>query len=101
MSNELAKYLNSRRRFKDELAVKKQVKIAKAHGLSEKDKAIKEPHRMVKHHAMDCGNPGCYLCGNPRHIHKDGLTAQEKKLFQDVEKTRDRHSNGTLPEDEE
>jgi hypothetical protein len=100
MSNELAKYLNSRRRFKDELAVKKQVKIAKAHGLSEKDKAIKEPHRMSKHHAMDCGNPGCYLCGNPRHIHKDGLTAQEKKLFQDVEKTRDRHSNGTLPEEE-
>jgi hypothetical protein len=100
MSNELAKYLNSRRRFKDELAVKKQVKIAKAHGLSEKDKAIKEPHRMVKHHAMDCGNPGCYLCGNPRHIHKDSLTTQEKKLFQDVEKTRDRHSNGSLPEEE-
>jgi hypothetical protein len=100
MSNELAKYLNSRRRFKDELAVKKQVKIAKAHGLSEKDKAIKEPHRMSKHHAMDCGNPGCYLCGNPRHIHKDGLTTQEKKLFQDVEKTRDRHSNGSLPEEE-
>jgi hypothetical protein len=100
MSNELAKYLNSRRRFKDELAVKKQVKIAKAHGLSEKDKAIKEPHRMAKHHAMDCGRPGCAMCGNPRHIHKDGLTTQEKKLFQDVEKTRDRHSNGTLPEEE-
>jgi hypothetical protein len=100
MSNELAKYLNSRRRFKDELAVKKQVKIAKAHGLSEKDKAIKEPHRMAKHHAMDCGRPGCAMCGNPRHIHKDGLTAQEKKLFQDVEKNRDRHSNGTLPEEE-
>jgi hypothetical protein len=101
MSNELAKYLNSRRRFKDELAIKKQTKIAKAHGLTDKDKAVKEPHRLAKHHAMDCGNPGCYLCGNPRHLHKDGLTAQEKKLFQDVEKSRDRHSNGTLPEDEE
>lgn len=101
MSNELAKYLNSRRRFKDELAIKKQVKIAKEHGLSEKDKAVKEPHRLAKHHAMDCGNPECYLCGNPRKTHKDKLTTQEKKLFQDVEKTRDRHSNGILPKDEE
>lgn len=101
MSNELAKYLNSRRRFKDELAIKKQTKIAKAHGLSDKDKAVKEPHRLVKHHAMDCGNPGCYLCGNPRHIHKDGLTTQEKRLFQDLEKTSDKRSNGALPEEEE
>ena len=101
MSNELAKYLNSRRRFKDELAIKKQTKIAKAHGLTDKDKAVKEPHRLAKHRAMDCGNPECYLCGNPRKTHKDKLTAQEKKLFQDVEAKRDRHSNGALPEEEE
>jgi hypothetical protein len=94
MSNELAKFLNSRRRFKDETAIKKQVKIAKAHGLSSKDKAIKEPHRLAKHHAMDCGQPGCAMCGNPRHIHKDKLTAQEKRLYQDVEKVTDKHSNG-------
>jgi hypothetical protein len=100
MSNELAKYINSRRRFKDETAIKKQVKIAKAHGLSSKDKAVKEPHRLAKHHAMDCGRPGCAMCGNPRHIHKDGLTAQEKRLFQDTESIRDRHSNGTTSADE-
>ena len=100
MSNELAKYLNSRRRFKDELAIKKQVKIAKEHGLSEKDKAIKEPHRMAKHHAMDCGQSGCMLCGNPRKVFNE-MTTQEKRMFQDVEKTRDRHSNGILPKDEE
>lgn len=100
MSNELAKYINSRRRFKDETAIKKQVKIAKAHGLSSKDKAVKEPHRLAKHHAMDCGRPGCAMCGNPRHIHKDGLTAQEKRLFQDTESIRDRHSNGTPSVDE-
>lgn len=97
MSNELAKYLNSRRRFLDENAVKKQVKIAKAHGLTNKDKAVKEPHRLAKHHAMDCGRPGCAMCGNPRHIHKDSLTAQEKKLFQDLDHTSDKHSNGLLP----
>lgn len=100
MANELAKYLNSRRRLKDENAVKKQLKIAKQHGLTSRDKAVKEPHRMAKHHAMDCGNPGCYLCGNPRKTHKDKLTTQEKRLFQDVEKITDKHSNG-LKDDKE
>jgi hypothetical protein len=100
MANELAKFLNSQRRHRDELAVKKQVKIAKAHGLTNKDKAVKEPHRLAKHHVMDCGNPECYVCGNPRKTHKDKLTAQEKRLFQDVEKTTDKHSNGIPPSDE-
>ena len=100
MANELAKYLNSRRRQKDENAVNKQLKIAKQHGLTSKDKSVKEPHRMAKHHAMDCGNPGCYLCGNPRKSHKDKLTTQEKRLFQDVEHITDKHSNG-LKNDQE
>jgi hypothetical protein len=100
MANELAKFLNSQRRHRDELAVKKQVKIAKAHGLSNKDKVIKEPHRLAKHHAMDCGISGCPLCSNPRRSHKDTLTAQEKRLFQDVEKTTDKHSNGLSPSED-
>lgn len=101
MANELAKYLNSRRRQQDENAVKKQLKIAKQHGSSASDnKVVKEPHRLAKHHAMDCGRPGCAMCGNPRHIHKDKLTAQEKRLFQDVEQITDRHSNG-LKNDQE
>ena len=99
MSNDLAKYLNSRRRFKDQNAIKKQVKSAKAHGLTDKDKAVKEPHRLAKHHAMDCGNPDCYLCGNPRKTHKDKLTTQEKRMFQDVDHTTDKHSNGLPPKD--
>lgn len=53
---------------------------------------------MAKRHAMDCGNPHCYLCGNPRKTHKDKLTQQEKRLFQDLDKTTDRHSNG-LPKE--
>lgn len=94
MSTEQDKFKHSKRIQKDGNAVKKQVKIAKAHGLTEQNRTVKEPHRMVKHHAMDCGNPECYLCGNPRKTHKDKLTSQEKRLFQDVEKTTDRHSNG-------
>lgn len=100
MSNETAKYINSRRRHKNDVAIARQVKIAKAHGLTNKDKAIKEPHRLEKHHAMDCGNPDCYLCGNPRKTHKDKLTAQEKRLFQDTEKITDKHSNGLSPSED-
>ena len=99
MSTEEDKFKNSKRRLKDENAVKKQTKIAKAHGLTDKDKAVKEPHRMAKHHAMDCGQPGCMLCGNPRKIFKE-LTQQEKRLFQDVDTPNDKHSNG-LKNDQE
>jgi hypothetical protein len=94
MSNDTAKFLNSRRRHKTDVAIARQVQIAKAHGLTNSDKAIKEPHRLAKHNTMDCGNPKCPLCGNPRRSHKDTLTAQEKRLFQDVERVTDRHSNG-------
>jgi hypothetical protein len=101
MANELAKYLNSRRRQKDENAIRKQVKIAKEHRVSEYNPGEpRQPHRFAKRHAMDCGNPKCFMCGNPRKTHKDKLTAQEKRLFQDTEKITDRHSNG-LQNDQE
>ena len=98
MSNEKAKFLNSQRRHKNDVAIARQVKIAKAHGLTNKDRAIKEPHRMAKHHAMDCGQPGCMLCGNPRKVFKE-RTTQEKRMYQDVERTTDKHSNGLPPKD--
>ena len=101
MSNDTAKYINSRRRHKNDVAIARQVRIAKANGLGFHNKDIKEPHRLAKHHVMDCGNPQCPLCGNPRRTHKDTLTAQEKRLFQDVEKTSDKHSNGLLKQIED
>ena len=100
MSNETAKYINSRRRHKNDVAIARQVRIAKSHGLGFHDKAIKEPHRMAKHHAMDCGQPGCMPCGNPRKIFKE-RTAQEKRMYQDMEKVTDKHSNGIYPKDDE
>ena len=78
---------------RDENAIKKQVKIARAHGMN-----VKEPHKFAKHHALDCGQPGCVLCGNPRKTFSE-LTTQEKRLFQDVEQLRDKHSNGLLKND--
>ena len=101
MSNDLAKFINSQRRHKTDVKISRQVQIARQHGLTSRDKAVKEPHRLAKHHAMDCGQPGCVMCGNPRHIHKDRLTAQEKRMFQDLEQIRDKHSNGITPKDPE
>ncbi len=99
MSKEEDKFKNSKRRHADETAIKKQTKIAKEHNhiKSEFNPKVDQPHRFNKHHAMDCGNPECYLCGNPRKTHKDKLTAQEKRMMQDLDKVTDKHSNGKLP----
>lgn len=99
MSHESDKFKNSARRFADENAIKKQVRIAKSHSTFNQQN-VKEPHRLIKHHAMDCGNPECYICGNPRKTHKDKLTAQEKRIYQDTEKITDKHSNGLKPKEE-
>jgi hypothetical protein len=99
MSKEEDKFKHSKRLLKDDNAIKKQVKIAKEHKISEYNPREIQPHRYHKRHAMDCGNPECFMCGNPRKTHKDKLTTQEKRLFQDVEKTTDKHSNGLLVKD--
>jgi hypothetical protein len=94
MSTEEDKFKHSKRLQKDENAVKKQTRIAKDFGIP-----VEEPHKFAKHHAMNCGNPKCHMCGNPRKTFKE-LTQQEKRLFQDVEKTSDKHSNGLVPPEE-
>jgi len=79
MSHEDAKFKRSKRIHDKETAVKKQNRIAKEHGIN-----TYEPHRFAKHHAMDCGNPDCTICGNPRRLkHANNLTKQERSLFQD------------------
>jgi len=98
MSNDSDKAKNSHRRFKDETSIQKQLKIAKSK-VGESHKEVDQPHRLNKKHALDCGNPNCTLCGNPRKIFKE-LTTQEKRLFQDVDKVRDRHSNGLINDKE-
>ena len=82
MSTEQDKFKHSKRIQRDENAVKKQTKIAKQYGSS-----VEEPHRFVKHHAMNCGDPNCVMCANPRKIFKEP-TQQEKRLFQDLDQVR-------------
>ena len=87
MSTEQDKFKNSKRRLKDDNAVKKQTRIAKEFGVP-----VDEPHKFAKHHAMNCGNPKCVMCGNPRKVFNKP-TQQEKRLFQDLD-----HVRGTPPE---
>ena len=94
MSKEQDKIKHSKRLQKDENVIKKQTRIAKSAGLE-----VNEPHKFAKHHAMNCGNPKCFMCSNPRKVFKE-LTQQEKRLFQDVEKITDKHSNGLKSTDE-
>ena len=61
MSKEEDKIKHSRRLHKDDAAIVKQVKIARAHGVP-----VEKSHSFAKHHAMDCGQPECMICGNPR-----------------------------------
>ena len=93
MSDTNDKVKHSKRLLKDDNAVRKQSKILKSKLLDVNHKELKEPHRLAKKHAMDCGNPQCSVCGNPRKVYKE-ITVQEKKLFQDLDTVRDTHSNG-------
>jgi hypothetical protein len=78
MSHEQDKIKNSRRRLKDENAIHKQVKIAKAKGVK-----IDEPHKLAKHHALDCGNSVCPVCSSPRKLYGE-KSIQERRFFQDL-----------------
>jgi hypothetical protein len=54
----------------------RQAKIAKSHG-----QPFESKHEFAKHNALDCGNPRCVLCSNPRRTFKE-LTIQEKKFLE-------------------
>ena len=86
MSNEQDKNKHNTRMHRAWRAIKKQLGIIKSRqhfqGASKQiDEA--QPHRLAKKHAMDCGQSGCMLCGNPRrtrnHKTKDKLTTQERR----------------------
>lgn len=94
MSDPNEKAKNATRRHRDEVAVKRQVRIAKTNHVP-----VDEPHKLAKKHAMNCGNPGCMLCSNPRKTFKE-LTIQEQSFYQDTDDVRDRHSNELPPKEE-
>ena len=76
MSHEEDKFNHSRRLHQEQAAIDKQVKIAKEFGIP-----VKEPHKLHKHHVMNCGNPKCIMCSNPRKVFKE-KTMQERRFEQ-------------------
>ena len=58
-------------------AIKKQLRIAKSMGMNH---VLKQPHRLAKHHALDCGNPECLVCHSDKVFRKP--TIQEKKFIE-------------------
>ena len=87
MSTEEDKFKKSKRLLKDDNAIKKQTKIAREFGVP-----IKEPHRVAKQHALDCGNPKCLLCSSAKVLGKK--TIKERRFDQDVDTISDKRSNG-------
>ena len=73
MSDPKEKIKHSRRISKTRDAEIRQVRIARAHGIS-----VKEYHRYAKHHAMNCGRAHCMLCSNPRRTWRE-KTIQERR----------------------
>ena len=60
-------------------AIKKQLRIAKQ-STWHNPKLLEQPHRLAKHHALDCGNPECLVCHSEKVFRKP--TVQEKKFIQ-------------------
>jgi len=76
MSDPDTKVKKSKRLLKTNAAIEKQIKIAKELGMHiRKD----QPHRYAKMHSLNCGDPKCAMCGNPRKFFKE-KTTQEKKF---------------------
>lgn len=84
MSDEITREKHSKRLHDDETHIKKRHKLMKAKSayLWPEHIADKQPHRLHKVSGMNCGNPNCVMCGNPRKMFKE-LTVQEQRLYQD------------------
>ena len=88
MSDQETKEKHSRRLHDDETHVKKRVRILKEkHAFLADRKVVKQPHRLHKFTGMNCGNPHCVMCMNPRKGW-DEKTVQEQS-FEQTEKWRE------------
>jgi len=70
------KYKHSKRIQQKQNHLNKQLEIAKSYGVT-----VEEPHRFQKRHLLNCGDPKCTMCSNPRKIFKE-KTIKEKSFDQ-------------------
>jgi len=71
------------RRAHTRAAIRRQLRILRTRKVDHL--LIREPHRLAKHHALDCGRPRCGLCSNPRrnptYKGRERLTPQELRAL--------------------
>lgn len=79
MSDQIVKDKRNKRFQKEQNNINRQCKIAKYYGV-----LVDNPHKYAKMHSMNCGNPNCSMCSNPRRVWKE-KTIQEIKMLQNVE----------------
>jgi hypothetical protein len=96
MSTEEDKFKHSKRVQQKENHINRQMSIRKAHSTPDYGTVLSKsesPHRYHKVSGMTCGDSNCVMCGNPRKFF-DEPTQQEKRLTQDLDNVRAKHSNG-------
>lgn len=84
MSDQESREHRSRRLHDDETKIKKRQRILKDKYFVDtfKHPANRQPHRLSKMNGVNCGNPGCFMCSNPRKtLHEP--TIQEQKFYQE------------------
>lgn len=86
MEDDVLELKRGRRRRLTTNAINRQKRIAK-NSVWHNNKLLEQPHRMAKHHALDCGRSRCHVCGNPRRLFKQ-RTLQERKWAEVFLETR-------------
>ena len=80
MSNEVTRNTRSIRFKKDYCKIRKQLKLAKVYSIQIPENKI---HRLAKLKVLNCGDPNCLMCGNPRKMWQGKteitLTLQERR----------------------
>ena len=84
MSSQEDKLKKTERIHSSQVKIDRQSKIAKLAGAD-----ISQPHRFAKRHALNCGDPKCFLCMNPRKAFGE-KTIQERK-FDQIDNDTDYH----------
>lgn len=84
MSDEITKVKHSKRIFHTETVIAKRRKLLKQYNMDwENNRMIKQKHRLSKMNGINCGDPGCMLCINPR---KYGEKTIQELSFEQTEK---------------
>ena len=81
MSDEITKVKRSSRKHDTWTVIAKRRKLLKDYKID--NRAFKQKHRLSKMNGINCGNPGCMLCINPRRY---GEKTIQELSFEQTEK---------------